>query len=103
MRVSKETVGREGANLGGVQIVDAIRSSMGRGCYGSGGLSYEGWWPSEMVVSLWSDRFLVRVRYRRRLAFRAGASSASPNAGQTSDEVPIFAVVDAANRLHTGH
>ena len=103
MRVSKETIGREGANLGGLRTVDAIGVSMDRGCRGSGGLFVRGCWPFEMLVSVWFDRFVVRIRYRLRPALRARLPKTRPDDGHTCDEVPIFAGVDAANRLHTGY
>ncbi len=56
-----------------------------------------------MVVRRWPVWLLVRIRNRRRLRLSAGAPRARPNAGQTCDGVPIFAVVDAANGLHVGY
>ncbi len=103
MRVSKKKIGRKGANLGGLTMVDPIGVSTVRGCCGVGGLSLGGCWPSEMVVSVCFDRFLVRGRYRHRPALWARLSRNRPDDGQTCDEVPIFAGVDAANRLHTGY
>ncbi len=42
MRVSNKTIGREGSNLGGGGMVDAMGVSMDRGCCGSGGLWFRG-------------------------------------------------------------
>jgi hypothetical protein len=56
-----------------------------------------------MVVKRWAVWLLLRIRNRQRLRLSAGDPRARPNAGHTCGEVPIFVVVDAANRLHTGN
>jgi hypothetical protein len=56
-----------------------------------------------MVVGVCVERFVIRVRNPRRLTFGAGDPRARPNADQACDAVPILAVIDAANRLHTGY
>jgi hypothetical protein len=56
-----------------------------------------------MVVRVCLERLLLRIWNRQRLHLSAGDPMAHPNAGHTSDAVPIFAAVDPANRLHTGN
>ena len=103
MRVSSKKISRKGTYLGGGGMVDAMGVSMDLGCCGSGGLLVRGCWPLEMVVGVCVERFVIRVRNPRRLTFGADVSRARPNERQALDAVAVFAVVDAANRLHTGH
>ena len=56
-----------------------------------------------MVVGVCFERFVIRVRNSRRLAFGVGDPRARPNERQACDAVAIFAAVDAANRLHIGY
>jgi len=84
-------------------MVDPIGVSMDPGCCGVGGLWFRGCWPCEMVVGVWFERFAIRVRHRRRPRLGEGDPRARPNERQACDAVPILAVIDAANRLHTGY
>ena len=56
-----------------------------------------------MVVGGCFERFVIRVRHPRRLTFGEGDPRARPNERHTCDAVPIFAVIDAANRFHVGY
>ncbi len=56
-----------------------------------------------MVVGVCFERFVIRVRHRRRARLGEGDPRARPNEGQACDAVPIFAAVDAANRFHVGY
>ncbi len=56
-----------------------------------------------MVVGGCFERFVIRVRHRRRARLGEGDRRARPNGRQACDAVPIFAVVDAANRFHVGY
>ena len=56
-----------------------------------------------MVVGGCFERFVIRVRHRRRARLGEGDRRARPIESQACDAVPVFAAVDAANRFHTGY
>jgi hypothetical protein len=103
MRVSNKKIGREGANLGGDRIVDAIGVSMDLGCSGSGALVVRVGYDFELVEKLWPGRYPVWIRNRRWSPFGAGVPRSRPHERQACGEVSVFAVVDAANRFHIGN
>jgi hypothetical protein len=55
------------------------------------------------VAGVCFERFVIRLRNPCWLAFGVGDPMARPNASHTFGAVPIFFVVDAASRLHTGY